>query len=285
MHDVPRCPPSRVTWSQDPENRLRRTQDTPTLTTESAYSRFPRGRLRMILEAVEDHYRAETGQPQIERMGYPVEHLLPRKWHDHWAVQTPEGIEERQLRVHRLGNLTLLTQKLNAKVSNGAWSAKRSALMDHNTITLTGRVIKRTEHHAWDEELIDERTTELIDRILQVWPVPKGHHGKVIDPQTKAGDWVELKHLIEAGLLAPGDKLVATHKDFKGREATLTADGAIELAGKRYTSPSAAGRALRKKATNGWYFWSVADGRRLRDVRTQFQNSMPEDEKLKPQDG
>ncbi|WP_262391880.1 DUF262 domain-containing protein [Nocardiopsis sp. CNR-923] len=254
-------------WPGDEEVRT-------TLTTESAYSRFPRGRLRMILEAVEDLYREETDQPQIERKGYPIEHLLPRKWHDTWAVQTPEDTEERQRRVHRLGNLTLLTKSLNSKVSNGPWSAKRSALMDHNTITLTGRVIKRTEHHAWDEELIDERTTELIDRILQVWPVPEGHHGKVVDPQTKAGDWVELKHLIEAGLLAPGDKLVATHRDFKGREATLTADGAIELAGKRYTSPSAAGYTLRKKATNGWYFWSVADGRRLRDVRTEFQNSI-----------
>lgn len=265
-------------WPGDEEVRA-------TLTTESAYSRFPRGRLRMILEAVEDLYRAETGQPQIERMGYPIEHLLPRKWHDNWGVQAPEDIEERQLRVHRLGNLTLLTQKLNAKVSNGPWSTKRSALLDHNTITLTGRVIKRTEHHAWNEELIDERTTELIDRILQVWPVPEGHRGKVVDPQTKAGDWVELKHLIEAGLLSPGGKLVATHRDFKGREATLTADGAIELAGKRYTSPSAAGRALRKKATNGWYFWSVTDGRRLRDVRTEFQNSMPADEEVKPDDG
>ncbi|MEE2038965.1 DUF262 domain-containing protein [Nocardiopsis sp. CT-R113] len=262
-------------WPGDEEVRR-------TLATESAYSRFPRGRLRMVLEAVEDLYRAETGQPQIERKGYPIEHLLPRKWHDTWPVSAPEDIEERQLRVHRLGNLTLLTTSLNAKVSNGPWSAKRSALMDHNTITLTGRVIKRTEHHAWDEELIDERTAELIDRILQVWPVPGGHHGKVVDPQTKAGDWVELKHLIEAGLLAPGDKLVATHRDFKGREATLTADGAIELAGKRYTTPSAAGYALRKKATNGWYFWSVADGRRLREVRTEFQNSMPEDEELKP---
>jgi hypothetical protein len=262
-------------WPGDEEVRR-------TLATESAYSRFPRGRLRMVLEAVEDLYRAHTGQPQIERKGYPIEHLLPRKWHDTWPVPAPEDIEERQLRVHRLGNLTLLTTSLNAKVSNGPWSAKRSALMDHNTITLTGRVIKRTEHHAWDEELIDERTTELIDRILQVWPVPEGHHGKVVDPQTKAGDWVELKHLIEAGLLAPGDKLVATHRDFKGREATVTADGAIELAGKRYTTPSAAGHALRKKATNGWYFWSVADGRRLRDVRTEFQNSMPEDEELKP---
>ncbi|MFT3874445.1 MAG: DUF262 domain-containing protein [Nocardioides sp.] len=260
-------------WPGDEE--LRRT-----LTTEAAYSRFPRGRLRMVLEAIEDSYRAETGQPQIERKGYPIEHLLPRSWKDTWPVGTPEEAEARQARVHRLGNLTLLTKSLNSKVSNGPWTSKRGALQDHNTITLTGRVIKRTEGETWAEPLIDERTTELIDRLLSVWPVPEGHHGKVVDPQTKAGDWVELKHLIEAGLLAAGDKLVATHRDFKGTEAVLTADGAIELGGKRFTSPSAAGHSLRKRATNGWYFWAVADGRRLRDVRTEFQNSMPADEQL-----
>lgn len=260
-------------WPGDEELRM-------TLATEAAYSRFPRGRLRMFLEAIENHYRSETGQPQVERKGYPIEHILPRSWRETWPVETPEAAEDRQARVHRLGNLTLLTKSLNSKVSNGPWQTKRAALLDHNTITLTGRVIKRTENHNWDEELIDSRTTELIDAILRVWPVPEGHHGKVVDPQTKAGDWVELKHLIAAGLLVPGDKLVATHRDFKGREATLTADGAIELDGKRYTSPSAAGHALRQRATNGWYFWAVADGRRLRDVRSEFQNSVPVDETL-----
>lgn len=252
-----------------------------TLATETAYSRFPRSRLRMFLEAIEDSYRAETGQPQIERKGYPIEHLLPRSWNDTWPVDTLEDAELRQSRVHRLGNLTLLTTSLNSKVSNGPWPSKRSALQFHNTITLTGRVIKRTEHSTWDEELIDERTTELIDRLLEVWPVPEGHHGKVVDPQTKTGDWIDLKHLIAAGRLTAGETLVATHRDCAGREATLTADGAIEVDGKRYGTPSAAGFSLRKKATNGWHFWAVADSRRLRDVRAEFQNSMPVDEQLK----
>ncbi|MCR1981436.1 DUF262 domain-containing protein [Cellulosimicrobium cellulans] len=260
-------------WPGDEEVRQ-------TLATEAAYRRFPRTRLRMFLEAAENHYRAETGQPQVERKGYPIEHLLPRTWQSTWPVPTPEEAEARQSRVHRLGNLTLLTRSLNSKVSNGPWATKRAALLNHNTITLTGRVVSRTADQNWDEGLIDARTAELIDALLQVWPVPEGHHGKVVDPQTKAGDWVELKHLLHAGLLAAGDKLFATHRDFKGREATLTADAAIELDGRRYTTPSAAGHALRKKATNGWYFWAVADGRRLRDLRSEFQNSMPPDDVL-----
>ncbi|MET4078695.1 DUF262 domain-containing protein [Janibacter sp. UYMM211] len=260
-------------WPGDEELRQ-------TLVTELAYRRYPRARLRMFLEAAENHYRAETGQPQIERKGYPIEHLLPRAWKDTWPVESADDAEARQERVHRFGNLTLLTSSLNSKVSNGPWQNKRAALLHHNTITLTGRVVGRTEHQVWDEELIDERTSELIEIFIRVWPVPEGHHGKVVDPQTKAGDWVELKHLIDAGLLAAGDKLIATHRDFKGKEATLMADGAIELDGKRFTAPSPAGHWLRKKSTNGWYFWAVADGRRLRDVRTEFQNMAPPDDEL-----
>lgn len=253
-------------WPGDEEVRR-------TLSVEPAYTRFRRSRLRMVLEAVEDRLRAETGQPQIERDKYPIEHLLPRRWQDTWPVATPEEAEQRQARVHRFGNLTLLTTALNSKVSNGQWATKRAALQDHNTITLTGRVIKQTEAQAWNESLIDERTTTLIDDILQVWPVPEGHRGTVVDPQTKAGEWVELKHLLEAGFLTPGDELTATHRDFKGRLARVTDQGMIELDGKHYSTPSAAAKALLGKATNGWYFWGVADGRRLRDVRTQFQNA------------
>ncbi len=248
-------------WPGDDEVRA-------TLTTESAYRRFTRARLRAYLEAIENSFRAETGQPQVERAGFPIEHILPQKWKDHWPVESSEAEQERQERVHRLGNLTLLTKSLNSKVSNGPWVSKRKALMEHNTIKLTGRLLDA--EGDWGEARIDERTTTLVDRLLTVWPVPAGHTGRVVDPQTKAQDWVEIKHLIEAGLLAPGDKLIATHRDFAGIEATVASDARIELNGKRFGTPSGAGNLLRKRATNGWYFWSVADGRRLRDLRAEL---------------
>lgn len=242
------------------------------LVSEPVYRRYPRARLRMYLEAVENLYRSQTRQGQLARVGLPIEHILPQKWSEHWAVETPEQQELRQDHVHRLGNLTLLTGPLNSKVSNGPWPLKRGAMLQHNTISMTGRVVADTEHVAWDERLIDERTRVMIDAILRIWPVPEGHDGVVVDPQAKAPDWVELRHLIEVGLLGAGDKLIATHRDFKGREAVIAEDGSIHLDGRRFSSPSAAGHALRQKATNGWYFWAIADGRRLRDVRAQYQS-------------
>jgi hypothetical protein len=250
-------------WPGDDEIRT-------ALTTELAYRRYPRARLRAFLEAIENAFRAETGQPQVERAGFPIEHILPQKWTDNWSVDTPEAEQERQARVHRLGNLTLLTSGLNSKVSNGPWLSKRKALLEHNTIKLTGRLVEQTQEQEWDETLIDQRTSDLIEVLLKIWPVPVDHKGLVVDPQAKAQDWVRLKHLMDAGMLAAGDELLATHRDFSGVEATVTADGGIELNGKLFGTPSGAGDYLRKKPTNGWYFWSLADGRRLRDVRAEF---------------
>lgn len=255
-------------WPGDDEVRT-------ALATEPAYRRYPRARLRAFLEAIENAFRSETGQPQIERAIFPIEHILPQKWPDNWPVETTEAEQERQSRVHRLGNLTLLTKGLNSKVSNGPWASKRKALLEHNTIKLTGRLFEQTEGHEWDEAHIDQRTNALIDVLLNVWPVPDGHRGEVVDPQTKAQDWVELKHLIQVGLLEPGTVIRANHRDFKGTQAVIAADGYIEIEGRRFFSPSGAGKYVRKKATNGWYFWSLADGRRLRDLRAHFMDAAP----------
>ena len=69
-------------WPGDDEIRA-------TLATEPTYRRYPRAQLRTFLEAIEKTYRAETGQPQVERTGYPIEHILPQKWTDSWPVETP----------------------------------------------------------------------------------------------------------------------------------------------------------------------------------------------------
>lgn len=250
-------------WPSDRELQL-------ALTAESAYRRFPRGRLRMFLEAIEDAYRKETGQPQVQRGKLPIEHVMPQKWQDNWPVESVDAQADRLAHVHRLGNLTLLTSSLNSRVSNGPWTRKRVELLKHNTMTMTGRLINQTEDRTWDEGAIDERTDELVRALLSMWPVPAGHSGTVVDPQAKAGEWVEVKHLLEAGLLATGDQLVSTHRDFPGVHAEVLENGDLLVSGKSYSSPSAAGKALRQRNTNGWYFWGLADGRRLRDVRAQL---------------
>ncbi|EGD57089.1 GmrSD restriction endonuclease domain-containing protein [Gordonia neofelifaecis] len=250
-------------WPGDAEVRS-------TLVSENVYRRFPRPRLRSLLEAIENEYRAETGQPQVPRSGLPIEHILPQKWEENWPVGDDAAALRRQDHVHRLGNLTLLTQKLNSKVSNSPWPIKRSALLQNNTLTLTGRLIESTSGAEWDEEMIDQRTESMIDTLLTVWPVPDGHTGTVLDPQSKPQEWVELKHLIDAGLLAPGEVVQPVSQDLAGTRAIVTAHGTLALDGREFSTPSGAGHHVRKRATNGWHFWVLDDGRKLNDLRADF---------------
>ncbi len=157
----------------------------------------------MILEAIEDTYRRGTNQPQVPRRGYPIEHILPQKLADNWPVEGLEAEEARAEHVHRLGNLTLLTTSLNSKVSNGPWASKREALQQHDTLLLNSRLLS-TYGDGWDEQGIESRADAMIDALLEVWPVPDGHEGVVVDPHEKSAGWIQIKHLVEAGLLLPG---------------------------------------------------------------------------------
>lgn len=243
------------------------------LRTELVFRRFKKARLRMLLEAIENVYRRGTNQPQVPRRGYPIEHILPQKWPDHWPVDGDEAEEARAEHVHRLGNLTLLTTSLNSKVSNGPWASKRQALQAHDTLLLNSRLLA-TVHDTWDEAGIDTRTEGMINVLLATWPTPEGHQGVVVDPHEKSG-WIQVKHLVEAGLLTPGTELTPRPGAWEARKATVRPDGLLAVDDKTFDSPSGAGRYVKGSNTNGWSFWRLPDGRRLLDVRAVYSGTDP----------
>lgn len=241
------------------------------LATEQAYRRYPRRRMRLYLEAIEDNLRARHGYQSVARVEYPIEHVMPQKWATHWPVVGLEAELARSEHVHRLGNLTLLTTSLNSAVSNGPWDGKRKRLIDDDAMLLN-RYLRDTE--TWDEAAIEARGEVLIDLLLAVWPVPAGHVGEVSDGPAKVNAWVELKHLVAAGLLAPGTTLVTRTEPHGDKRATVTDEGHLELDGVIYTSPSSAGyHAKGGKSTNGWTFWLLPDGRPLSALRSQYNGS------------
>ncbi|GAC1519923.1 MAG: hypothetical protein NVS3B1_02080 [Marmoricola sp.] len=246
-----------------------------TLTAEAAYRRFKVGRLRVFLEAIENEYRRDTNQPQVPRRGYPIEHILPQKWQDNWPVAALDAEIDRSNHVHRLGNLTLLTTSLNSKVSNGGWTGKREALRRHDTLLLNSRLLAQVGECTWSEDLIDARTNELINTLLAIWPVPAGHTGQVVDPRDKSQDWVEIKDLVAAGILTPGTVLSPRKGGWTSTNAVVREDGMLEVDGQLFASPSRAGLHVKGAVTNGWTFWSLADGRRLFDVRSEFRGEKP----------
>lgn len=251
------------------------------LLTENAYRRFPRGRLRMLLEAVEDHKRANYGYPPVPRRGYPIEHVLPQKWQENWPVGDLEAEIDRGAHVHRIGNLTLLTESMNSAVSNGHWEVKRERLAKYD-VFLINRHFSDPATVKWDEGRIDARSDAMIEALLATWPVPDGHQGKIVLATAGEQSWVEIKHLVAAKLLTPGTKLLSRPGQWEPNEAVVRENGTLEVGGTIFQTPSGAGKHVKGAVTNGWTFWRLDDGRKLADLRAVYRNDTEEHEDSRP---
>lgn len=143
------------------------------------YTALLRPRLRMILEALEDDLRrSDLGEGQPCPRGLSVEHVMPRGWREHWALETDDPLvaARRDQRVHRLGNLTLVSGKHNSALSNRPWTkdddkGKRGYLLEHSHLKLNAGIVSG-HPDTWTEEDIIARTASMTERLLALWPRP-----------------------------------------------------------------------------------------------------------------
>ena len=248
-----------------------------------AYRRLGRGRLRMVLEAIEDHRRgwrdAESaiGAERIARGKYAIEHIMPRKWAMHWPLLDGSGSEsDRDALIHTIGNLTLLTGKLNGKVSNGPWLGdfgKRSGIREHDVLFLNKDLLDRAGHE-WTDAAIRSRSDELTKLIVEIWPVPEGHRSDYAHEKRTIKLRVELSDLISAGLLEAGATLTPRRRKFAKDVARILPDGRLDLRGVIYPTPSKAARALTGTPINGWRFFLADSKHSLRDLRENYLESL-----------
>lgn len=153
-------------WPRDPEF-LQAWRSQP------VFKRLVRRRIRMLLEALEEHMRSDETEPLKSDESLTIEHLLPREWSEHWPL--PDGLESgtareaRQAAIHTIGNLTLLRRKLNSKISNGPWNAKRKEILKHSALSLNRPLV---EWDGWDEGAIRTRSEELYRAARKIWPAP-----------------------------------------------------------------------------------------------------------------
>ncbi len=250
-----------------------------------AYRRLGRGRLRMVIEAIEDHLRGWCGTQvsfnfeRVFRGKYAIEHVMPRKWQVHWSL--PEGSRsegERDSLIHTIGNLTLLTSRLNSKVSNGPWggvSGKMQGLKAHDVLMLNRKLLEFAESD-WNDSKIRSRSDSLAKLIVEIWPAPEGHKSAFTAEKTRPRYRVDLSVLLSAGCLQVGMTLIPRQKKFSQKAAILLGDGRVDIDGTVYATASEAAKALTGVATNGWWFFLVEkQGKKsLRDVRVEYLESI-----------
>ena len=75
--------------------------------------------------------------------------------------------QERSMYLQSIGNLTLVTGKLNSKMSNNPFSDKRVALEENSVLMLNKEVCG---HNTWDTNQIRDRGNKLYTIFCKIWP-------------------------------------------------------------------------------------------------------------------
>ena len=139
------------------------------------YRMLTRGRLRLVLEGIEDQLkRSPMTEPTEVPRNLTIEHLMPQSWRYHWPLPNCkdelEGAHVRNQIVHTIGNLTLLTKRMNQSLSNAAWESKRKGLEEHSVLFLNRELVKIP---IWNEESIRLRSEYMADLFANTWPGPE----------------------------------------------------------------------------------------------------------------
>ena len=160
-------------WPDD--NRL-----AEALTNLPLYRLLTRGRLRIVLEGIEEKLHSDKAESQDAPRNLTIEHIMPRGWRQRWdyPYEDAEGLDQedklemerkRDHVIHTIGNLTLVTQRLQPVLSNAPWNEKQATLNEHSVLFLNKDLLTDPPE-VWDECEIEKRSRKLGQIVAEVWP-------------------------------------------------------------------------------------------------------------------
>jgi hypothetical protein len=149
--------------SGDEKESIRRYLD------ESNFGKTSSGRkLAMtLLDGLNEHQARLHNQANIQPVlsTLQVEHVLPQKWEGNPSWKEEWEREDAERWLHRLGNLALLNQKVNSKISNGAFSIKQADL-GNSVYPLTRYISKQKQ---WNTKVVEANHFEVCRLAADVW--------------------------------------------------------------------------------------------------------------------
>ena len=141
----------------------------------NTYKLLRSAKTKMVLEALELGSRdgVHHESQQLPSIPLHVEHVMPVAWAEHWTSPGDDNaVLLRNSLLHNIGNLTLLTAKLNPSLSNSNFSVKRPEI--------TKSLLALNAHFqapafsapdaVWDEACIKARALSLFAVATNIWP-------------------------------------------------------------------------------------------------------------------
>jgi Protein of unknown function DUF262/Protein of unknown function (DUF1524) len=141
------------------------------------YGWLRRDRVLMILQAIEEFYQRQSTKAEpilsFDFSQLTIEHVMPQSWSQYWPLPAGGDISRREDAIQNIGNLTLVSGRLNPSLSNAAWVSdggisKREELNKHSKLELNRRLLSSHPNH-WNETAISDRALEMFDAARAVW--------------------------------------------------------------------------------------------------------------------
>jgi hypothetical protein len=142
------------------------------------YGSLRRERVLMILKAIELRY--QTGKHLAEPLmdfdwkQLQIEHVMPQNWQAHWPLPSDIDGAARDYAIQGIGNLTLVSGKLNPTLSNAPWLSvpdlrgKRDTLEEHTRLELNRTLLK--QYSDWNDVAMAQRAEDLFEQARAIWP-------------------------------------------------------------------------------------------------------------------
>jgi hypothetical protein len=122
-----------------------------------------RSTLKVVFDKIETHNNPAV----VNLRDLSIEHLMPQTPTDEWLQALNIDTETYEKNLHRLGNLTIATKADNSKMSNNPWEYKKAILEETSHIKMNKEILDLPK---WDIEEIDNRTIQLIEKIIELYP-------------------------------------------------------------------------------------------------------------------
>ncbi len=127
-----------------------------------------------ILYFIESYNRNDKYAAALRGMSsYTLEHLMPKKWEKHWGQLDEQQTDARNKKLLTLGNLAIITQKLNSSIRDAKWIDKLNGRGEKGGLKVYASGIDIhtdfLDEDEWNEGKITNRAKTLFEKARKIW--------------------------------------------------------------------------------------------------------------------
>jgi len=124
---------------------------------------------RHILAEINNHIKTPDEKLYgVTSLDIDLEHILPKKYKDHWQEKNEEFPGGLHKYIHRLGNMTLISPDSNRRLGNANFETKRDAYQTQ-PLEITKRILNEP---TWSADAIRRRQNWLASEATKIWKFP-----------------------------------------------------------------------------------------------------------------